>query len=175
MPKLTLWPSGEVLEANEKENLLVQLTNAGHKIRSSCGGHATCGDCVIVVKGGDSSCTAPTFEELRLLGNVFHITKERLSCQTKLMGDVVIDITAHTKRGSKKASAVSKGPSVIVRKKEDVQETALKSQEKVEVKKEDDWYRHWDKPDADASKVPAKLGGGKRPRPFKTNNEDSEE
>ena len=170
-PKITLWPSGEVLEGNDKDSLLKQLVDAGKKIKSSCGGHATCGDCVILVRGGDSFCTAPTFEELRLLGNVFHITKERLSCQTRLMGDVVIDISAHSKKSSRTTSAVPKGPKTMVRKASEVQETALKSQEKVEVKKEDDWYRHWDKPEMDESKVPAKLGGGKRPRPFKTDDD----
>lgn len=171
MPKLTLQPSGDVLELNESDSLLKQLTDAGVKIKSSCGGHATCGDCVVLVKEGGTCMTAPTFEELRLLGNVYHITKERLSCQTKIFGDATIDISAHSKR--KSSASVPKGPSVIVRKSTDVQETALKSQEKAEVKKEDDWYRHWDKADSkDASKPPAKLGGGKRPRPFKTNDED---
>lgn len=167
MPKVTLWPSGEVLEVNETESLLKQLTDAGKKIKSSCGGHATCGDCVLVVKGGEDNLSLTTFEELRLLGNVFHITKERLSCQTKIKGDVVVDISAHEKKKSSKAAGpVPKSPSVKVRKKEEVQETASKSQEKIEVKKEDDWYRHWDKKD-ELGKVPPKLGGGKRPRPFK--------
>ena len=111
-----------------------------------------------------------------MLGNVFHITKERLSCQTKVTGDAVIDISAHERKKSTASAAVSKSSSVIVRKREDLQEAASKSQEKVEVKKEDDWYRHWDKPEgSDASKPPAKLGGGKRPKPFKTTSEDDKE
>ena len=95
--KVTLWPSGEVLELNGEENLLQQLKKAGKKIKSSCGGCATCGDCVLVVKSGEMNLSPQSFEELRLLGNVFHITKERLSCQTKITGDVTLDISGHEK------------------------------------------------------------------------------
>ncbi len=181
--KLTLWPSGEVLEVNGTEPLLTQLKKAGKAIKSSCGGCATCSDCVIVVKGGEASLTPPTFEELRLLGNVFHITKERLSCQTKLTGDAVIDISAHEKTISLSKDApkvVSKNPSVVVRKKEEVQEKQLKSQEKEGAKQQDAWYRHWEKPnDKEASERPKHLGGNKRPKPFtikdpSTDREDEE-
>ena len=48
--KCTLWPSGEVLEVNAEESLLAQLKKAGKKIKSSCGGCASCGDCVVVIK-----------------------------------------------------------------------------------------------------------------------------
>lgn len=164
--KLTLWPEGEVLEMNGEESLLVQLTNAGKIIKSNCGGHASCSDCIIKVKGGESCLTPPTFEEMRLLGNIFHITKERLSCQTKLTGDASIDITEHAKKPVAKSKPVSKSSTVIVRKRETLQETASKSQEKDEVKKPDDWYRHWDKPEKkDASKF-KHVGGNKRPKPF---------
>src|SRR6476620_3773409 len=95
--KCTLWPSGETLELNGEETLLKQLKDQGKKIKSSCGGCATCSDCVVVVKSGEMNLTPQTFEETRLLGNVFHITRERLSCQTKVTGDVTLDISAHEK------------------------------------------------------------------------------
>lgn len=170
VPKITLWPSGEVIEANGHETLLVQLGKAGKPIKSSCGGHATCGDCVVVVKGGEDALTPPTFEELRLLGNVFHITKERLSCQSYPRGDVTLDVTAHEKKKKGGVTAsVSKGATVVVRKRSELQETADRSQEKDAAKKPDDWYRHWEKKDEDASQVPRRLGGNKRPKPFKLN------
>jgi ferredoxin len=162
---LTLWPEGEVLEMNGEESLLVQLTKAGKLIKSNCGGHASCSDCIIKVKGGESSFTAPTFEEMRLLGNIFHITKERLSCQAKLTGDASIDISAHGKAPVSSAP-VPKSSKTLVRKRESLQETASKSQEKVAVKKEDDWYRHWDKPELKDESKPKHLGGNKRPKPF---------
>lgn len=169
--KLTLWPEGEVLEVNGEESLLIQLTKAGKTIKSSCGGHATCSDCIIKVKGGESCLTPPSFEELRLLGNIFHITKERLSCQTKLTGDAVIDISAHAKTVVS-TGPVSKSAKTLVRKRESLQETASKSQEKDAAKKPDDWYRHWDKPENKDPSKPKHLGGNKRPKPFNADYND---
>jgi len=151
---------------NGDESLLVQLTKAGKLIKSNCGGHASCSDCIIKVKGGESCLTPPTFEEMRLLGNIFHITKERLSCQTKLTGDASIDISEHTKKPVAKSKPVPKSSTVIKRTRESLQETALKSQEKDAVKKEDDWYRHWDKTEKPDPSKPKHLGGNKRPKPF---------
>lgn len=163
--KCTLWPSGEVLTINGEDTLLKQLKAAGKKIKSSCGGCATCTDCMIVVKSGELNLTPQTFEELRLLGNVFHITKERLSCQTKVTGDVTLDITAHDKSTSSAASSVPKSTTTILKKREEVAKAVRQNEELNRGKPSDDWYRHWENGEEDPSK-PKKLGGGKRPRPF---------
>ena len=172
MSKVTLLPSGVVIEVDASKPLMLQLKDAGKNIKSSCGGCATCGDCVILIKEGAENLTPPTFEETRLLGNVFHITRERLSCQTQALGPVTIDISAHEKKKSLlKTDPVSKGTGILIKKREELQETEAKSQEKDAVKKEDDWYRHWDKEEKDPAKLPPKLGGGKRPRPFHTDDD----
>jgi ferredoxin len=170
--KCTLWPSGEVLELNRTDSLLSQLKKAGKKIKSSCGGCATCSDCMIVVKSGELNLTPQTFEELRLLGNVFHITKERLSCQTKITGDVTIDISAHEK-GIKTMGTGPKSTTTILKKKEELEKTDRESQEKSHEKPTDTWYRHWEKDGEDPNK-PKKLGGNKRPKPFKYSTTDSD-
>ncbi len=165
--KCTLWPSGEVLTINGEETLLKQLKDAGKKIKSSCGGCATCTDCMIVVKSGELNLSPQTFEELRLLGNVFHITKERLSCQTRITGDVTLDITAHDKSTSGAISA-PKPPKTIVKKREEVVKAERENEEKSREKPSEDWYRHWEN-EGEAGNDPSrpkKLGGGKRPRPF---------
>mgnify|MGYP000252269903 CR=1 FL=1 len=96
--KVTLRPSGVVVEVEEGKNLLACLREQNIYIKSSCGGHATCSDCIIKVVSGEDYITPPPFDELKLLGNVFHITKERLACQTCVTGgDVTIDITKHDK------------------------------------------------------------------------------
>lgn len=175
MHKITLWPSGEILEVNSEENLLAQFKKAGKKIKSSCGGCASCGDCVVLVKSGESNLTPQTFEELRLLGNVFHITKERLSCQTKVIGDVTIDVSAHEKGKSKgkleiSNEPVSKSTQTILKKRDDLVKEEIESKEKTRENPSPTWYRHWEKKDGDEEGAPAKaknLGGNKRPRPFK--------
>jgi len=162
--KCTLWPSGEILTLNSEETLLLQLKKAGKKIKSSCGGCATCTDCMIVVKSGETNLSPQTFEELRLLGNVFHITKERLSCQTRLVGDVTLDITAHDKSTSS-AAPVPKSTTVVRKKREDVAKAVRDNEEKSREKPSEDWYRHWENQEDDPSK-PKRLGGGKKPRAF---------
>jgi ferredoxin len=176
--KITLWPSGEILEVNGEETLLAQLKKAGKKIKSSCGGCATCSDCMIVVKSGEMNLSPQTFEELRLLGNVFHITKERLSCQTKVTGDVTLDITAHDKNtftGKNESSAVIQGQKstkTMLKKREEIEKADNESKEKYQENSKDTWYRHWEKDEEEGSNRPKRLGGNKRVKPFNFN--DSE-
>jgi ferredoxin len=176
--KCTLWPSGEVLELNGEDTLLNQLKKAGKKIKSSCGGCATCSDCMVVVKSGDLNLTPQTFEELRLLGNVFHITKERLSCQAKLIGDVTIDITAHEKntftgKGEKSQTSGPKSTTTILKKKEEVEKAVRENEEISREKPADTWYRHWENEGQDPSK-PKRLGGNRKPKAFSYSEGDSD-
>lgn len=174
--KVTLWPSGEILEISGDDNLLTQLKKAGKKIKSSCGGCATCTDCTIIVKSGEMNLTPQTFEEVRLLGNVFHITKERLACQTKITGEVTLDISAHEKNASngknEKASSVSSSKSTTtkLKKRKEIEKVAIESKEKTQEKSSDTWYRHWENDGKDdADNKPRKLGGNKRVKPFNFN------
>lgn len=175
--KVTLWPSGEILEVTGEDTLLKELKKAGKNIKSSCGGCATCSDCTIMVKSGEMNLTPQTFEELRLLGNVFHITKERLSCQTKVLGDVTLDISVHEKKAVKAASAADSGPkstTTRLKKREDVEKAARENEEKAPAKPSDDWYRHWEKGEQPEDQ-PKKLGGNKRPRSFNYSETDKSE
>ncbi len=65
----------------DEESLLEACRKKGIKVRSSCGGHATCSDCIVLVKSGGNNMSDINFEEKKLLGNVYYITKERLACQ----------------------------------------------------------------------------------------------
>lgn len=179
--KVTLWPSGEVLELSAEETLLSGLKKAGKKIKSSCGGCATCSDCTIVVKSGELNLTPQTFEELRLLGNVFHITKERLSCQTRITGDVTLDISAHEKNAlpgkNEKPTAVQgqKSTKTMLKKREEREKAEIESKEKSQEKASDSWYRHWEKEGDTTDNKPRKLGGNKRVKPFQYNDSDKNE
>ena len=102
MPIVTLFPDKKKIEVNDKKFLLEQLTKQDIVLNSSCGGFGTCGDCKIKILKGYDHCSAPSYEEIKLLGNVFHITQERLSCQLKISGDVEIDISAHVHAPTRK-------------------------------------------------------------------------
>ncbi|EQC48505.1 2Fe-2S iron-sulfur cluster-binding domain protein [Bacteriovorax sp. BSW11_IV] len=176
MHKVTIRPTGQIVEIDEDKTLLQSLKDQGLFINSSCGGHASCSDCIIKIIDGEDYVNTPPFPEVQLMGNVFHITKERLSCQTYVMGDITIDISDHDKtrvddRLNKKGRGFLKNRAPVntkVRKKEDVDKMYTERQAIRDEKREKDgeWQKHWER-EKDVLAV-KKLGGGKRPRLFRT-------
>jgi 2Fe-2S ferredoxin len=100
--KITLLPTNQVLWVTGEYNLLKTLTDNGVDILSSCGGVATCRLCKIKFTEGAKFLSPMGKKEESLMGNVFFITKERLSCQVKISGDVVIDLTEQINEQNKK-------------------------------------------------------------------------
>lgn len=182
--KVTLKPSGDIVEVEEGKNLLEALREKDIYIKSGCGGHATCSDCIVKITSGEDYVTPPPFSELKLLGNVFHITKERLACQTCLTGDISIDISKHDKASdeeklkNKTSNFSKKKQATKVRKETDIKairsdraaERAIEDAEKL--KKTETWKNHWEKNQDEHA--PKKLAGGKRPKFFDTDKVDYE-
>ncbi len=67
---------------------------AGIQIQQTCGGTPSCTDCKVKVlkelQGG--SLEEMQGPEKRLLGNVYHITKERLACQSVIRNFVTVKV-----------------------------------------------------------------------------------
>ena len=83
-PKVAEVPAGSTLfEAGAK-------VSAG--IDTSCVGKGTCGLCRVKIVAGAEHLNPFTDEERKHLGNVYHITKVRLSCRSKVAGDVTIQV-----------------------------------------------------------------------------------
>lgn len=64
-------------------------------ISTSCAGKASCGLCRVVILAGEQYLSPMGPLEKRHLGNVYFITKQRLSCQARLVGDdadITIDV-----------------------------------------------------------------------------------
>ncbi len=78
------------------------LFEAGAKVSAgidtSCVGKGTCGLCRVRIKAGAEHLSPYTDEELKHLGNVYHLTKVRLACRSKVSGDVTIEIVRKKKR-----------------------------------------------------------------------------
>ncbi|MBT7610959.1 MAG: (2Fe-2S)-binding protein [Bacteriovoracaceae bacterium] len=184
MMKLRIKDSDISIEIIDKEqNLLSALLDEKIYVKSSCGGHASCSDCMIKIVSGEDNLTPPPFEEINLLGNVFHITKERLACQTKITGDITIDISHHDetadqkklknkKHNTKSQSRVRKQAEV----KEILDERKASSEEKTKARDEKDnsYFEHWKK-EKDPDAPPRKLDGGNRPMPFVTPEKEPQE
>ena len=73
-------------------NVLEALDQKGIKIKTTCGGVGSCGDCKIIIENGDKNLSPMTLKEKQLLGNVFFLTKERLACQCIASHDVTFEI-----------------------------------------------------------------------------------
>lgn len=143
--------------------LLEVLKNNGHYIKSSCGGHASCSDCIVKIQSGEDQITEPTFEEINLLGNVFHITKERLSCQTKCFGDVTVDISMHNKMNDQEQL---RQKTANVHAKTVLRRTAQEKDQMIQERKEKSAERNAGKYDEQGNRL--KDGGFNRPKdPFK--------
>jgi 2Fe-2S ferredoxin len=147
MHELTLNPSGQVIGVKEDQDLFSQLKALGISLKSTCGGCASCGQCVIEIVKGEDHLNGIPFEESQLLGNVFHITKERLACQTKISGNVTIDITRHLDQKTTNKPIVKK-----------------RSKQEAESILEERRQNRKDKP--------KKVGGNKRPKPFNYQDEE---
>lgn len=78
------------------------LFDAGAKlaaaIETACVGKGTCGLCRVKILAGAEHLNPFTDEERKHLGNVYHLTKVRLSCRTIVNGDVTIEVVRKKKR-----------------------------------------------------------------------------
>jgi ferredoxin len=95
MALVTFQPSGLVAAGVAGETLFEIGRRNGVPISTSCAGKASCGLCRVTVRAGEQYLTAMGPLERRHLGNVYFITKQRLSCQARLTGDsaeVTIDV-----------------------------------------------------------------------------------
>lgn len=148
MNKVTVYPGGQKIEAKTGDNLRNVLIQNGFSIKSTCGGCASCGQCVVKITSGGENLTDIRFEEKQLLGNVYHITQERLSCQCEILGDLVVDISEHVDTPKFK-------PKTIIRK----PKTGDEEQDEVT---------------AEEAVKKVKEGGFKKPKAFKFDNTDKE-
>lgn len=84
MPTVTFQPSGVTVPGQAGESLFEIGRRSGVPISTSCNGKASCGLCRVVIVAGEEGLTPLNSFERRHLGNVYFITKQRLSCQARL-------------------------------------------------------------------------------------------
>ena len=92
MPSVTFQPSGARVDCAEGESVFEIGRRAGVEISTACVGKATCGLCRVKLIEGESHVTPLNAAEKKHLGNVYFITKTRLACQTRVSGDVVVEL-----------------------------------------------------------------------------------
>ena len=103
MPKYTYLPANVTIDAAEGQNLRDAAIAANVNVPSTCGGVASCGLCKVKITAGAEHLNAMTPDEIGKLGNVFFITKERLSCQAVATGDVTCEVPDEQAERAKRA------------------------------------------------------------------------
>jgi 2Fe-2S ferredoxin len=95
VPLVTIVGDGEplVVDLPVGSTLFEAGARAAAGIETACVGKGTCGLCRVKIIAGAQHVTAYTDEERKHLGNVYHITRIRLACRSKLAdGDVTIQV-----------------------------------------------------------------------------------
>lgn len=88
MPRVTFADAEKSGEFPEGKVLLRIAGELGVKVSSVCGGDGACGTCRIEVVEGWDNLTPPTPDETYKELEAPH----RLSCQAKLIGDVIVKV-----------------------------------------------------------------------------------
>lgn len=88
MHQVTFLPSGKIIQIDSETTLREAAHMANVSVHDRCGGMGACCNCVVtIVEGGGNVCPKTIVEEA-----VFYLSEgDRLSCQCRITGDVVIN------------------------------------------------------------------------------------
>lgn len=90
MPRIYLVPQQRFIEAHKKDNLLQLLHEHEIPVGSACGGNGLCASCKVLVLEGRDKLTRPNDREIELSMRNNLQKEERISCQSKVLGDIKI-------------------------------------------------------------------------------------
>lgn len=91
--KIKFLPQNVEVDVDPSKSLLQIATENGVKIKSVCGGIASCAECRVKIVEGENSVPEPHHAELNLIGSSYYIDGRRLSCQVRCFGSVTVDLT----------------------------------------------------------------------------------
>lgn len=120
MPTITFLPSGVTIDVKPGTTVFQAAARAEVPIASQCGGKCACALCRVKVVEG-SLISPMTWEEEGHMGNAFFITKQRLSCQLQVFGDVTIEVAEPETREKPKSRYI---PHALMRKREQMEREA---------------------------------------------------
>ena len=105
MATVTFLPAGVTVECADGSSLFDAGAKAGVSIETACVGKGTCGLCRVKVLEGADVLTPYSDEEERHLGNLYHLTRVRLSCRTRITGGAAtVALAPRPGRGSAKGA-----------------------------------------------------------------------
>lgn len=93
MPKVTFEPTHQTFEGKMGESILDVALRNNVSMQHACGGFSACSTCQVEVISGENSLSPMEKMEKERLEGAFTTTYlSRLSCQAKLLGDVIVKI-----------------------------------------------------------------------------------
>lgn len=96
---MTFRALGVTAELADGETLFEAGARVTAAIDTACVGKGTCGLCRVKILEGEAHLSPYSDEELKHLGNLYYLTKIRLSCRAQVRGgDVVIDVVVPRKK-----------------------------------------------------------------------------
>lgn len=103
MATVRFLPADVTVECADGASLFDAGAQAGVTIETACVGKGTCGLCRVRVLEGADALSPYTEEEERHLGNLYHLTRVRLSCRTRVRGAVTVALAPRPgRRGAAK-------------------------------------------------------------------------
>jgi len=101
MPRIRFLPSDTLIECDVGQSIFDVGWKKDVDLRSACIGKGTCGLCRIVVVAGADHLSPYNDVEEKHLGNLYHLTKRRLSCQSLILDgadEIVVEVPPKKKR-----------------------------------------------------------------------------
>ena len=92
MPKIRFLPADVVLEVAEGTTIFGAARKSEVAVPSQCGGRCACALCRVEIVEGGHLVSPIRWDEEEHLGNSFHLTGQRLSCQCRVFGDVTVRV-----------------------------------------------------------------------------------
>jgi 2Fe-2S ferredoxin len=93
MPKVIFPQVNKSFEVPEGFTILEVALNNDIDLEHNCGGNCACSTCHVVVQDGYENLSPKTEEEQDMLNEAEGLTKtSRLSCQSKIQGDIAVVI-----------------------------------------------------------------------------------
>lgn len=103
MPTIKFLPSEITETYRDGDTVFAVGQRAKVDIETSCVGKGTCGLCRVRIVEGEQFLGPYTDEEHKHLGNVYHLTRVRLSCRAVAAGgDIVVDVAVRKRKRARR-------------------------------------------------------------------------
>ena len=99
MPRVTFLPEGLSVDVEPGTTVLQAAKRAGAQVGDACGGNCACSTCHVYVRQGLDRLSEQEDPEADILDKAFAVLHcSRLSCQSRIDGDVVVEITEESRQ-----------------------------------------------------------------------------